>query len=94
MYAIELHGLSLIFVFHNFTDLSGAGTMHESLEENGVMPLEDQGDGVGEVEDDDIDWEEGWGALSFAITTPCFRLSSPAKLCEILAYDDQSWVVS
>jgi hypothetical protein len=59
MYAIELHGLSLIFVFHNFTDLSGAGTMHESLEENGVMQLEDQGDGVGEVEDDDIDWEEG-----------------------------------
>lgn len=40
-------------------DLSGAGTIHENLEENGVMPLEDQGDGVGEVEDDDIDWEEG-----------------------------------
>ena len=33
--------------------------MHENLEENGAVPLEDQGDGVGEVEEDDIDWEEG-----------------------------------
>lgn len=83
---------TLIFVFQNITDLSGAGTMHEGLEETGAMPMEEQGDGA-EVEEDDIDWEEGWGTLSFIITTLCFWLSSLAKLYEILAHEDQSWSV-
>ena len=59
MNAIELHGLTLFFVLHNITDLSGAGTMHENSEETGTMPMEDQENGAGEGDDDDIDWEEG-----------------------------------
>jgi len=30
--------------------------------------MDDQGDGAGEVDDDDVEWEEGWRALSCAIT--------------------------
>lgn len=40
-------------------DTSAAGAMHENPGEKGTMPMEDQGDGVGEADDDDVDWEEG-----------------------------------
>lgn len=39
--------------------MSSTGLMHESLEETGALPMDDQGDGAGEVDDDDVEWEEG-----------------------------------
>lgn len=45
-------------IWFRLSDMSNTGHMHETLEESGALPMDDQGDGSGEG-DDDLEWEEG-----------------------------------
>lgn len=45
-------------IWCHVSDVSNTGHAQENLEESGALPMDDQGDGAGEG-DDDLEWEEG-----------------------------------